>query len=207
MSKKTEKNGSLREESIVEEHGLYYTKKEPRKSMSSFLRNQNKFVISGIVIADRKAMILLRLNSTIISGAIVFHDFIDTNVPGGHLVGLALIFGLSISLVFTILAAKPFSRRLAKIFKKEIQPNYPKLSQNAFLVMPGTPIEEFELAMDEIINSQELQVGNQLRAHYLMNRNLNDNFKLLNWAYDLFMGTFLLVAIIFMLARFSLIPM
>ena len=200
MSKKEEKSKKSEEE--IEDHGLFYTKKEPRKSMSTFLRNQNKFMISGIVIADRKAMILLRLNSSIISGAIILHDYIDENVPMGHMIGTVIVVGLSISLILTILAAKPFGRRIANIFKKEIEPNHPKFAQNSFFMVQDTTIEEFEEAIDVIIHSQELQIGNQVRAHYLFNRSINYSFKLLDFAYNLFLGTFILVALIFMFGRY-----
>jgi len=201
MRENTEENEILAKE-INKNHSLFYTKKEPRKSMNSFLRNQNKFMISGIIIADQKAMILLRTNSTIISGAIVFHDFIDTNVPLGHLIGVIIIVGLSISLILSILAARPFGRRLNNIFKKEIALTRPNLSENSFFMIEDASIEEYEAAIDKVVKSQELQIGNQVRAHYLLNRNLNYNYKLLDIAYNLFLITFILVALVFILGRF-----
>lgn len=189
-------------EKVKKKHGLFYTKKEPRKSMSSFLRNQNKFIISSVTIADRKSMILIRLNSSIVTGTIVFHEYIDTNVPLGQYIGLVIIIGMTISLVLAILVAKPTNEIMNKILKSEIEPAHPKLSENSFFISKKTTINDYETALDEIVNSQELQIGNQIRAHYLLNIIVGRSFRLLDIAYNFFLGTFILVAIIFIIGRF-----
>ena len=191
-----------KEKTKKKKHGLFYTKKEPRKAMSTFLRNQNKFMISSVAIADRKSMILIRLNSSIVTGAIVFHEYIDTNVPLGQYIGLVLIIGMTISLVLAILVAKPANERINNILKNEIEPIHPKLSDNSFFLSKKTSIQDYEAALDEIVNSQELQIGNQIRAHYLLNINVGIGFRLLDIAYNFFLGTFVLVAIIFIIGRF-----
>ncbi|WP_205728656.1 hypothetical protein, partial [Flavobacterium sp. J27] len=53
---------------------LFETKKEPRKSLQTFLRNQNKMVINSFNMIDRKAAIMIRINATIISIIIVFFE-------------------------------------------------------------------------------------------------------------------------------------
>lgn len=39
----------------------YDTKKEPRKSMGVYLKNQNRLIMNSIAIADKKAAILIRI--------------------------------------------------------------------------------------------------------------------------------------------------
>ena len=101
------------------ERGLYYSKKEPRKALSTYLRNQNKFIISSLAIADRKAMIMIRINSTLASALIVFHDYVADYVQQGGTIASILIVGSVISLVCSIMAAKPNGWQIHSIFKKE----------------------------------------------------------------------------------------
>ena len=67
--------------------GLFGTDAEPRKALSTYLRNQNKAEISFVAILDRKAAILIRICTTLISGIIVFNTYIEENV----VLGLSLI--------------------------------------------------------------------------------------------------------------------
>lgn len=59
MGKKAKDDLALNEaDNLKGKHGLFYTKKEPRKAMSTFLRIQNKFLVNSLVVSDRKAMII-----------------------------------------------------------------------------------------------------------------------------------------------------
>ena len=89
--------------------GIYGTIGEPRKSLSTFLRNKNKSDISLVSILDRKAAILIRIATALISAFIVFHGYIDEHVSFGGVISDVLIAGMLITLVLSLLAAKPFS--------------------------------------------------------------------------------------------------
>jgi hypothetical protein len=73
---------------------MFGTLSEPRKVLTWYLRNQNKIEVNLINIRDKKAAIIIRISTTVISGLIVFHDYIDKNVGNGHAVSQILIFGL-----------------------------------------------------------------------------------------------------------------
>jgi len=73
--------------------------------MGVYLKNQNRLIMSSISIADKKAAILIRVNTAIISALIVFESYFDGNASLGDKIIPILIIGLSISLIFAILAA------------------------------------------------------------------------------------------------------
>ena len=49
---------------------------------------------------DRKAAILIKICTTLISGLMVFNEYIINNVVGGNFIATALLIGLLTSLLF-----------------------------------------------------------------------------------------------------------
>lgn len=183
--------------------GRYGTKSEPRKALSTFFRNQNKIDISLVSILDRKAAILIRICSTIISGLVVFHDYIDNNVDSGHLISLVLMVGLMTTLVLAILATKPFVAKMRAVAANEIAPVYPELKYNVFTgSQVNCTLEEWEDAMQELVTSQDLQLGNQIRGSYIISKNNGFKSRLVDWAFNAFLCSFLIVGIIYVAAKF-----
>jgi len=185
-----------------EKKGIFHTKKEPRKSVHTYLRNQNKVMVSSIAIADKKAAILIRINAAIVSGIIVFQSYIQANVQSGKLISVIIMIGIMISLILAILSAKPFGGFIRKYFAKEIEPKYPNLEENNFMVLDRKPLEEYEASMVKVLNSQDLQIGNQVRFNYILSSNIGYKYMLLDWAYNIFLLTFLVVAGVFLFSKF-----
>jgi hypothetical protein len=181
---------------------LYYTKKEPRKALSTFFRNQNKVLVSYLAISDRKAMIMIRVNSMIVSAAILFYRYLNDNLPHGWLIALILIIGAGGALVFSVLAAKPNGYWLLKFFNKNVKPTYPDLKYNNFYPIGNYTLDEYEKSMDEVVRSQELQIGNQTRFAYTIESYLRNKYRLLDIAYNLFLCSFMLIAVVFIVGRF-----
>jgi len=176
---------------------IYDTKKEPRKSFGVYLKNQNRLIMSSIAIADKKASILIRINTAIISALIVFEGYFEANSAfAGNLIPV-LIIGLSISLIFAILAAKPFSYTMYKVFNKTIKGKYPNLEENNFMIFEVPEFEEYEESMRKVLNSQNLQVGNLTRFNYFMSKSISRNYLQLEIAYTAFLITFLIVAVFY----------
>jgi len=139
--------------------GAYGTAAEPRKSLSTFLRNKNKADVSLVSILDRKAAILIRITTTLVSAIIVFHHYIDENVILGSVISNILIAGMLITLILSLLR--------------------------------------------KVIHSQDLQLGNQIRANYMISKNNGAKALMLDLAYLVFLFTFLIVAIVFLVGKFS----
>lgn len=176
---------------------FYDTKKEPRKSLGVYLKNQNRLIMSSISIADKKAAILIRINTAIISALIVFESYFQANSAFNDKIVPILIIGLSISLIFAILAAKPFSFTMYKVFNKTIKKKYPKLEENNFMLFELPDFDEYETSMKKVLKSQNLQIGNLTRFNYFMSKSIARNFFQLEIAYTIFLITILIVTVLY----------
>jgi len=181
---------------------MYDTKKEPRKSMGVYLKNQNRLIMNSISIADKKAAILIRINTAIISALIVFESYFEGNASFNEQIISILIIGLSISLIFAILAAKPFSYTMYKVFNKTILKKYPNLEENNFMIFEVPDFDEYEISMQKVLKSQNLQIGNLTRFNYFMSKSISRNYLQLEIAYTAFLITFLLVTVMYILSNY-----
>jgi len=190
----TEKNES--------EKDIYHTKKEPRKSMGVYLKNQNRLIMNSISIADKKAAILIRINTAIISALIVFEGYFKGNPSFNSQIIPILIIGLSISLIFAILAAKPFSFTMYNVFNKTIKKKYPKLEENNFMLFEVPEFEDYEQSMKKVLKSQNLQIGNLTRFNYFMSKSISRNYWQLEIAYTVFLITIILITALYISSNY-----
>jgi len=181
---------------------IYNTKKEPRKSMGVYLKNQNRLIMNSISIADKKAAILIRINTAIISALIVFESYFKGNAAINQQIIQVLIIGLSISLIFAILAAKPFSYIMYKVFNKTIKKKYPKLEENNFMLFEVPEFDKYERSMQKVLESQNLQIGNLTRFNYFMSKSISRNYLQLEIAYTAFLITFLIVTVLYIISNY-----
>ncbi len=200
---KLESINAKKEFKINNSSGTYGTIAEPRKSLSTFLRNKNKADIAVVTILDRKAAILIRITTTLVSAFIVFYHYIDKNVALGSIITYVLISGMLITLILSLLAAKPFGWVFSRVFKKEVLPKHPNLEDNIYFAVEPCTLEEYEEAMRKVVQSQDLQLGNQIRANYMVTKNNGAKAILLDVAYLVFLLTFIIIGIIFIYSEFS----
>ncbi len=202
LENKKQKLIEKRQIESLNEEGQFGTKGEPRKSLSTFFRNQNKLDIGLIGIIDGKASILINLSSTIISALIVFHDFIDNSVKNGYLISIVLVVGLMTTLILSILATKPFASRIRNIVKTQILPNHPNLEENLFAGSQlDCSLKEYEEAMEKLIHRQDLHIGNQIRASYMIGQSNRFKSRLVDWAFNAFLCSFILVGLIYLISN------
>ena len=175
---------------------LYSTKKEPKKSLTNFQRNQFRTLFSSMALSDRKSMILVRINTTLISALIVFHSYVEQNVPMGSIILIAALIGIGISLIAGLLSSKPSG--IKKVLNQQILPKYPHLKDNVLLYFGAPSLDEYEEAMDDVVRSQELQIGNQVRTSYLINSMLLRQYRWLKFSYNAFIITFIIVISVFL---------
>jgi len=109
--------------------------------MGVYLKNQNRLIMSSISIADKKAAILIRINTAIISALIVFESY------------------------------------MYKVFNKIIKKKYPNLEENNFMIFEVPEFEKYELSMQKVLKSQNLQIGNLTRFNYFMSKSIARNYK------------------------------
>ncbi len=198
---KLEKAEEKKNAELANQNDLYGTVAEPRKSLSTYLRNQNKMEVSLVSIMDRKAAILIRITTSLVSAIVVFHNYIEVNVENGMIISIVLIIGMTTSLILSILAAKPFGRIIFRIFNKEIMPSHPNLEENNFMILQDCTLAEYEESMRKVVQSQNLQLGNQIRASYMISKYNAYKGRLVDLAYSVFLITFVLVAAVFLFSR------
>lgn len=197
-------NPEIKVEKENKEGTLYWTKKEPRKALATFQRNQNKMMINSLNQIDRKGAILIRINTTLISGIVVFFKYVS-KLESGKLIGSVLIICCFISLILSILAIKPHLKKLMYEFKTKIGSKYPDLAENLFLVgaMKDVSLEEYEKGYNELVHNQELQIGNPIRFMFLVEGVINKSFKQLEWAFNIFIIGFIFTVVVFLLSNLT----
>lgn len=180
---------------------LFEMKKEPPKSLQSYLRTQNKLMVSTIALLDRKAMILIRINSALVTGLVLFQDYIKENVEFGQVIAILFVIGALGSLTLAILGVKPFANKFMKIYDEEILKNYKELKFNNFFLVDPISLKDYEASMDKVMRSQELQIGNMVRINYILNMIVRKKYLILDWAYTIFLASFILVGIVFIASQ------
>jgi len=70
------------------------------------------------------------------------------------------------------------------------------------MVLDRKPLEEYEQSMVKVLNSQDLQIGNQVRFNYVLSSSIGYKYFLLDWAYNIFLLTFLIVAAVSLIGKF-----
>ncbi len=180
-----------------EDKGLFYTKKEPKKSFTNFQRNQYRALFNSMALTDRKSMILVRINTTLVSVLIVFNQYIMEHVPMGSVIIVTALIGIGLSLILSMLSSKTPGFLIKKTLNNQILPQYPDLKHNLLITFSNPSLQDYEEAMDEIVKSQELQIGNQTRSSYLFNRILMRQYRMLDFSYNAFIVTIIAVILIF----------
>ncbi|WP_324027807.1 hypothetical protein QSV08_07630 [Maribacter sp. BPC-D8] len=177
-------------------HKLFHTDKEPRKSLHTFLHNQNKFYLNSFNMIDRKAAIMIKVNATIISAIIIFFKHIK-NLEYGRFIGVMMVIFSFASLIFAINASRPHLFSLLKNYRKSILSKHHKLEENLFIVglNDNIPIEEYEKAYAKLLVKPDLHFGNQVRAMYGLEKQIKNSFAQIELAYLCFMIGFLIIVI------------
>ncbi len=181
-----------------EDRGLFYTKKEPKKSFTNFQRNQYRALFNSMALTDRKSMILVRINTTLVSVLIVFNQYIIEHVPLGSVIIVTALIGVGISLILSLLSSKTPGFLIKKTLNNQIFSQYPDLEHNLLITFNNPSLQDYEAAMDEVVRSQELQIGNQTRSSFLFNRILMRQYRLLDFSYNAFIVTIIAIILIFL---------
>jgi len=184
---------------LKEDLSMFDTQKEPRKSFATYQRNQNKFYLSTLNLIDRKSSIMLKVNATILSASVIFFNYI-TEINFGIRIAAILITTSFVSLIFSILASKPNSLSFYNRFKKSVVSKYKKGEENLFMIgmSSNKTLEEYEKAYSKVLKSQELQIGNQVRVMFLLEKEMKRGYLYLELAYSSFLiGLLILILMLF----------
>lgn len=179
---------------------MFNSKKEPRKAFQTFLRNQNKLNVNSINAIDRKAAIMIRVNSMIISAIVIFFTRIE-EVPNGFLIGTVLVISCFLSLIFALNASRPQFFLSFFFFKRVVKKRNLLPEERIFIAGAAADLspEEYEKAFNNIVNNQTLQIGNQVRAMHVLERHIKKAFINIEVSFLAFMVGFIATVILFVL--------
>ncbi len=172
----------------------------PVRGAQTYFRAVYRNHINLSAIADNKANIMISVNSILISVLITFLSYrnIAETQPAVLLpVVIFLVTGIS-SLVFAVLSARP---KVTNISLK--QEGTPQKGLAFFGNFVHLTVEGFEDAMDEMFHSSSLLYSNMVQDLYHLGKVLDQKYRYLSIAYNIFMvGLFVTVGL-FLLTLFA----
>ncbi|MEN6457219.1 MAG: Pycsar system effector family protein [Prolixibacteraceae bacterium] len=192
----------IREQETMKPKKTNSTSRSTEKGVESMFRLTagNQMRLSAI--ADKKANILISINSVLLSvsaalmSAQPFSNLLGNSFPRNELLipVIILFFCSLLSLVFAILSCRPLlnsekyteddlkARRVNLLFFGNFhQINYPR----------------YQEAMKEMMNDYDYLYSNMIKDQYYLGKSLFRKYKLLRTAYDVFMYGFILAAVVF----------
>ena len=181
---------------------MFDSKKEPRKSLQTFLRNQNKLHTNSFNMIDRKAAIMIRVNSMIISAIVIFFSKVE-DIPNGYYIGVILIISCFLSLMFALNASRPHTINKLYFFRKSIRKGNVKPEERIFLsgAAADLSIAQYEEAFSKIVHNQSLQIGNQVRGMQALEKDVRNSFIYIEISYLAFMIGFVSTVVLFIIAK------
>ena len=202
--KKEKKKGKEKEEGKGKETKMgKEKKKEPAAGKNTYSRGADSMLrltartqINLSSIADNKSNILISLNGIIISlglAALVSKFKEDPAIIFPTI--LFLVFSLS-TIVLAILSTRPHISK-GKFTQADIERK--KVNLLFFGNFYNMPLPEYEEAISSMINDDKYLYTAMIRDQYLLGKVLAKKYKLLRWAYNIFMVGIVVSVIAFLL--------
>ncbi len=181
VSESTENSGNSQKKTSKKFIGT----KKANRALGVFLRNSYRTHTALSALADRKANIMIRFNSILISILIVFFKSIFEINPATLISGIVFLTTALFSLAFATFAARPHITRLNK---DDLDWQATKDNMYFFGSFTELSLADYEKAFDEMAKDPSIIYGNMSRDLYHLGKVLNLKFKYLKWAYDIFLA-------------------
>jgi Pycsar effector protein len=170
-------------------------KRDVSRARQTFFRTSFKTHITLATMADRKANIMVRLNSILLSALILFYRYIIEFSELSKITILIFILTTLVSLTLAILAVRP-----GKVGNHQSHDkiNY---AENIFSFrnFGRIPLKDFEKAFAEVLTSTKLLYGNMIKDLHSYDKVLSKKYRLLRASYTVFLGGLILTVISFIL--------
>lgn len=174
----------------------------PIRAAQTFFRVSYRTHISLSAIADKKAHIMISVNSIVISILITFLSYRNLTEVKPHILLPVIIFlvtGLT-SLIFAVLSARP---KVTALNRNKVSPAEVRKNVAFFGNFVTLELHEYEAAMDSLFRSTELLYGNMARDIYYLGKVLDKKYRYLTVSYNLFMVGFAATVIMFLIVLLS----
>jgi len=168
-------------------------KRDVSRVRQTFFRTSFKTHLTLATMADRKANIMLRLNSILLSSIILFNRYIIEFSNLSTITLYIFVITTLVSLVLAILVVRP--ARLGQD-GSSTQINY---SENIFSLrnFGKIPLADFEKAFEDVLTSTKLLYGNMIKDLHNYDRLLSNKYKLLRASYTVFLVGLVLTVLSF----------
>ncbi len=173
----------------------------PIRAVQTYLRTAYRNHINLYAIADKKANIMISVNSIMISvviSIVSYRNVIETKPVLLLPTVIFIVSGLS-SLIFAVLSARP---KLSSAGKKLLK----GVERDEDLIFFGNYVQldedEFEEAMSNILLDGHLLYGNMIKEVYRLGKVLDSKFKFLTISYNIFMVGFITTILFFLILLF-----
>lgn len=171
-------------------------KKNTQRALQTFFRSSFRVQMGMVSLADRKANILVRLNSILISGMVIFYRNITSYNDMATVSVVIFLITLVASLIFATLAVRPSAESIDDIDSRDIK----KLVGQMFLYTHYVKLdeEEFEEAFDIMMQDPKLIYGSMARDLYQFGKVIVKKYKLLRIAYTTFTVGLVMTVLLFL---------
>ena len=174
-----------------------------QRALDTFLRNSYRTHTSMGALADRKANIMIRFNSILISILIVFFNNIMEINPAALYSGIAFMISALGSLIFATLSARP---NATKLYDKKVP--WTTVKDNIFFYgnFINLSKQDYMKAFNLMMQDKKTIYGNMARDLYHLGKILEKKFKFLMWSYNIFLVGLIFTVLAFLFSFFVIAP-
>lgn len=184
-------------EDIVRPKKKAAPKTKNTRAVQHFLRNSYRTHIAMSSLADRKANIMIRLNSILISVLLVFFKEIADITPVAMISASIFLLTSLISLAFATASARP---EITKLHHGPFRPEIIKHNIFFFGNYVHLEREQYEEAFEEMMKEKDLVYGNMIRDLFHLGGILDKKFRYLKWSYNTFLVGLILTVSSFLIS-------
>ena len=173
-----------------------FDQRETRNALQPIFRNSFRVQMGMVNLADRKANILVRLNSLLISGMVIFYKNITSYNDMATVSVVIFLITLVVSLIFATLAIRPSLESLSPKGDETSE----QLVGQMFLYTHYADLDqdEFEEAFDTMMRDPGLIYGSMARDLYQFGKVIVRKYWLLQIAYTTFTVGLVITVILFL---------
>lgn len=175
-----------------------FKEKETPRALQTFLRNEYRVTTQYASMVDRKANIMIHLNSFIISGLVIFSKVVDYFATPEVIVMAFFVIAAITSLVYAALAARPVALKKSNEIGSPEKINEHLFNRQHF---SSLTLEGYEKCFDTVIRDQSLIYKNMARELFAANQALLMKFRRLRNSYNIFLIGIGITAIVFIIVR------
>jgi uncharacterized protein YjiK len=176
---------------------LFSPTKKEGKLIKVLLRNQMIFKTTMLEQSDQKANMLLSISIFFLVGVLVVFLEFESYVHFPYWILIIVALGFLCTALFILLTVKPNIKTAHKIIEQEISPKYPNYSQRSLLFSEKLSLNDMEIGSDAVVSDSALQIGNMVRANYLLDKNLFQKYKCLDSAFNIFLFSMTMFFLLF----------